>query len=84
MYRREMQLSRLHTGLTCRTHSLARVPLVKASRKHSVAVSALLDPAQSVDLLHHAQNLVDHLPLLYEPVAAPCSLMNCGDVVHRR
>jgi len=22
--------------------------------------------------------------LAYEPVAAPCSLMNCGDVVHRR
>ncbi|WIA41568.1 hypothetical protein OEZ86_008933 [Tetradesmus obliquus] len=23
------------------------------------------------------------MPLAYEPVAAPCSLMNCGDVVHR-
>lgn len=46
-----------------------------------MAVSALLDPT---DLLQHAQALVQHMPLAYEPVAAPCSLMNCGDVVHRR
>lgn len=46
-----------------------------------MAARALLDPS---DVLQHAQSLADHLPLLYEPVAAPCSLMNCGDVVHRR
>ena len=27
---------------------------------------------------------IGHLPLAYEPVALPCSLMKCGDVVHRR
>lgn len=30
-----------------------------------------------------AQLLLHHAPLAYEPVAAPCSLMNCGDVVYR-
>jgi hypothetical protein len=46
-----------------------------------VAVAAVLDP---VDLVNHASQLAHHLPLAYEPVALPCSLMNCGDVVHRR
>jgi hypothetical protein len=44
-------------------------------------VRAALDPT---DVLHHVSSLAHHLPLAYEPVAAPCSLMNCGDVVHRR
>lgn len=44
-------------------------------------VRAAVDPAH---LASSAQMLLDHVPLLYEPVAAPCSLMNCGDVIHRR
>jgi hypothetical protein len=48
-----------------------------------------------VPVLQHAQDLphisaflldlVQHkLPLASEPVALPCSMMKCGDVVHRR
>jgi hypothetical protein len=43
-----------------------------------------LAPARAMDLIHQLSSLAEHLPLAYEPVAAPCSLMNCGDVVHRR
>lgn len=49
-------------------------------RRLGLSARALFDPS---DLLQHAQTLAEHLPLAYEPVAAPCSLMNCGDVVHR-
>lgn len=67
----------------------SRLPLLPArqtqpgssSRRTSVVPRAVLDPDQ---LAQHVQTLAHHLPLLYEPVAAPCSLMNCGDVVHRR
>jgi hypothetical protein len=52
-----------------------------SGRALRLSARALLDPS---DLLQHAQTLAAHLPLAYEPVAAPCSLMNCGDVVHRR
>jgi hypothetical protein len=52
-----------------------------SGRALGLSARALLDPS---DLLQHAQTLAAHLPLAYEPVAAPCSLMNCGDVVHRR
>lgn len=36
------------------------------------------------ELAQAASALASHLPLAYEPVAAPCSLMNCGDAVYRR
>lgn len=40
----------------------------------------LVDVATSL-----ASQLAGHLPpLAYEPVALPCSMMKCGDVVHRR
>lgn len=35
------------------------------------------------ELLDAASALAPHLPLAYEPVAAPCSLMNCGDAIYR-
>jgi hypothetical protein len=54
------------------------------SRRVALPVRALLDPTDAAGLLDHAASLVQHLPLAYEPVASPCSLMNCGDVVHRR
>jgi hypothetical protein len=44
---------------------------------------ALVDLVSSlahIDLQHIAQ----HAPLAYEPIALPCSLQRCGDVVHRR
>lgn len=52
-------------------------------RARSVMVRALLevDPAHLVEQL---STVAQHAPLAYEPVALPCSLMNCGDVVHRR
>jgi hypothetical protein len=31
-----------------------------------------------------AGSIIHHAPLAYEPVAAPCSLMNCGDAIYRR
>ena len=40
----------------------------------------LLPSFNAVDALAAA---VSHMPLAYEPVASPCSLMKCGDVVHR-
>jgi hypothetical protein len=35
------------------------------------------------DVAGAALQLLHHSPLM-TPVASPCSLMNCGDVVHRR
>lgn len=47
------------------------------SARRSVAVHA-------VDaVLDVVTNTVAHLPLAYEPVALPCSMMKCGDVIHR-
>jgi hypothetical protein len=53
-------------------------------RRRGGAAAALPPELASVDVAHAAAHLLHHLPLAYEPVAAPCSLMNCGDVIHRR
>lgn len=36
------------------------------------------------DVASAALQLLHHAPLAATPVASPCSLMNCGDVIHRR
>eukprot|EP00775_Hariotina_reticulata_P000983 gene983-1310_t len=76
------------TGTACSFgQPLSVRPVVPAApqlrRRVALPVRALLDPTDAAGLLDHAANLVQHVPLAYEPVAAPCSLMNCGDVVHR-
>ncbi len=53
------------------------------SGRRAATPRALVDLVSSlahVDLHHIAQ----HAPLAYEPIALPCSLQRCGDVVHRR
>lgn len=65
-----------------------------AGRRSSIGRRPPLLPTRAVppDAAQHAADLLAALPdvlahaatLAYEPVAAPCSLMNCGDVVHRR
>lgn len=79
-----LEISRARTSGALRGPSsahLLRYQSCVRARARSVAVRAVLDPT---DIIQHAQTLAEHLPLAYEPVAAPCSLMNCGDVVHRR
>lgn len=49
--------------------------------RRGVAARAVVDPSQLADV---ASTLAAHLPLAYEPVALPCSMMKCGDVLHRR
>jgi hypothetical protein len=61
--------------------NVSRDKLLRRGRRLGLSARALLDPSE---FIQHAQTLAEHLPLAYEPVAAPCSLMNCGDVVHRR
>jgi hypothetical protein len=53
-------------------------------KRASTAVAALPVELFSGDATAAAAHLLHHLPLAYEPVAAPCSLMNCGDVIYRR
>eukprot|EP00955_Chlamydomonas_euryale_P016834 179549-Chlamydomonas_euryale.AAC.7 len=36
------------------------------------------------ELIDGLVNIAPHFPLAYEPVALPCSMMKCGDVVYRR
>jgi|APGre2960657404_1045060.scaffolds.fasta_scaffold33645_1 hypothetical protein len=40
-------------------------------------------PKAVPELLVSLSDAAHSLPLLYEPVAAPCSLMNCGDAIYR-
>lgn len=40
-------------------------------------------PELIADANTHLEVIASHLPLAYEPVALPCSLMNCGDVIYR-
>jgi hypothetical protein len=74
-----------------------RLPLASSSPRlgHGGRRALLLpSPPRALppDAAQHAADLLAALPdalahaatLAYEPVAAPCSLMNCGDVVHRR
>lgn len=60
---------------------------VGGGRRSSLPLRALPpDAAQhAADLLAALPDALAHVATLaYEPVAAPCSLMNCGDVVYRR
>jgi hypothetical protein len=64
---------------------LKRRSLMMRGRGLSPPTQAL--PPDAVDLLANGllpDALAHAATLAYEPVAAPCSLMNCGDVVHRR
>jgi hypothetical protein len=74
------------------TASRPVAPLVLAARRgsslspSSCSGRLLLPPSSALpdvaDAL--AATLAHAATLAYEPVVAPCSLMNCGDVVHRR
>ncbi|MEW5298591.1 MAG: hypothetical protein WDW36_001696 [Sanguina aurantia] len=39
--------------------------------------------ALTPEMLDVASQIASHFPLAYEPVALPCSLMKCGDVIYR-
>lgn len=54
------------------------------NNKRFVKTSALPLELLHGDVASMATQLLHHLPLAYEPVAAPCSLMNCGDAIYRR
>jgi hypothetical protein len=56
-------------------------PAVSGLRRRDVQTAAVVDPSAIVDA---ATAVAAHLPLAYEPVALPCSMMKCGDVLHRR
>lgn len=60
--------------------NVAARPLARRTPVAPRALPELFDGA-AVDAL---ASLLHHAPLAYEPVAAPCSLMNCGDVIYRR
>ena len=47
-------------------------------------IPSAVDVATGAPLVDGLATLAMHLPLAYEPVALPCSLMKCGDVVYRR
>lgn len=55
------------------------VKSARSSRRNAVHMCTAVDPS----MIEHAQTLLSHLSLAYEPVATPCMLMKCGDVVHR-
>eukprot|EP00798_Chlamydomonas_sp_ICE-L_P022287 gene22287-29365_t len=57
----------------------------KGRRPLSTPVSAHIEIASALSMLDpaHLHQIMPHLPLAYEPVAAPCSLMKCGDVEYR-
>jgi hypothetical protein len=44
----------------------------------------LLDVEAGGALVQALGAFVQHAPLGATPIAGPCSLMNCGDIAHRR
>lgn len=52
-------------------------------RAGTIPVRATMDPSEALQHVNVVSTLLTHIPLAYEPVALPCSLMKCGDVVHR-
>jgi hypothetical protein len=71
-------------GFSGRTDAQARCPARVSTRPslRSRSAVAAIDPVHLADA---AQAIVSHMPPLADvTVALPCSMMKCGDVLHRR
>lgn len=58
-------------------------PRFRKVAKRSSAVVSAIEALDAGVLTDAAQAIAAHVPLAYEPIATPCMLMRCGDVVHR-
>ncbi|KAI8474239.1 MAG: kinase-like domain-containing protein [Monoraphidium minutum] len=78
-----------HGPTACGPRLPARCPSNRVAGPHAPGRCLSRPRALPLELLSGdmadaaAQLLLHHAPLAATPVASPCSLMNCGDVIHR-